>query len=101
MATNSQKRRTFEDEIAHRAGLSPGYVAIDMPSVKLLLSEPRMAQVDIKIIGDDGKIRWLREHTPIAEALRIRQVSQSAVYVMTLNSHRKIVSDLVERHLLN
>jgi len=79
MATNSQKRRTFEDEIAHRAGLSPGYVAIDMPSVKLLLSEPRMAQVDIKIIGDDGKIRWLREHTPIAEALRIRQVSQSAV----------------------
>ena len=57
------------------AGLSPGYVFIDMPSVKLLLSEPRMSKVDIKIVGDDGKIRWFREHTPIAEALRNRQVS--------------------------
>tara|TARA_B100001142_G_scaffold54839_1_gene53254 strand:+ start:20555 stop:21874 length:1320 start_codon:yes stop_codon:yes gene_type:complete len=101
MAKDSAKRRIFEDDIAHRAGLSPGYVSIDMPSVKLLLSEPRMSQVDIKIIGDDGKIRWLKEHTPIADALRNRQVSQSAVYVMTVPSHKEVVSNLIERHLFN
>ena len=101
MANDSSKRRIFEDDIAHRAGLSPGYVFIDMPSVKLLLSEPRMSKVDIKIVGDDGKIRWFREHTPIAEALRNRQVSQSAVYVMTIPSHKEIVSNLIERHLFN
>ncbi|MAS01133.1 MAG: metal-dependent phosphohydrolase [Euryarchaeota archaeon] len=101
MANDSSKRRVFEDDIAHRAGLSPGYVSIDMPSVKLLLSEPRMSKVDIKIVGDDGKIRWFREHTPIAEALRNRQVSQSAVYVMTIPSHKEIVSNLIESHLFN
>jgi len=100
MSQNSSKRHIFEDDIANRAGLLPGYVLIDMPSAKLLLSEPRMSQVDIKIVGDDGKTRWLREHTPIAEALRNRQVSQAAVYVMTLSSHKKIVSELIKRHLL-
>jgi len=101
MANDSIKRRAFEDDIAHRAGLAPGYVSIDVPSVKLLLSEPRMSQVDIKIIGEDGKVRWLREHTPIAEALRNRQVSQSAVYVMTTPSHKEIVSSLIDRYLFN
>ncbi len=101
MSQNSSKRRSFEDEIASRAGLMPGYVIIDMPNVKLLLSEPRMAKVDIKIIGEDGKIRWLREHTPIADALRSRHVSQSAVYVMTLPSHMSKVSSLIKNHLLN
>jgi len=73
--------------------------AVDVPSVKLLLSEPRMAAVDIRIIGDDSRTRWLRDHTPIAEALRKRQVSQAAVYVMTLPGHEKNVARLAERHL--
>ena len=47
------------------------------------------------------KYAGLGEHTPIAEALRNRQVSQSAVYVMTIPSHKEIVSNLIERHLFN
>ncbi|MEE3201059.1 MAG: HD domain-containing protein [Candidatus Thermoplasmatota archaeon] len=99
IATSSEKRREIEDDLAHRAGLQPGYVAIDVPSVKLLLSEPRMAAVDIRIIGDDGRTRRFSEHTPIAEALRKRQVSQAVVYVMTLPGHQKNVAKLAERHL--
>ena len=87
IAKNSQLRRELEDDIAYRSGLEPGYVAIDVPSVKLL-SEPRMTQVDVKVIGKDGKTRWLREMTPMAEALRKRQVSQDAVYVMTFARKR-------------
>ena len=54
----------MEDDIAFRSGLEPGYVAIDVPSVKLLLSEPRMAQVDVKVVGDDGTVSYthLRAH---------------------------------------
>jgi hypothetical protein len=74
-------------------------VAIDVPNIKLLLAEPRMSQVDIRIIGDDGRTRWLREHTPIAEALRNRQVSQAVFYVMTLpgfeDKVRKVSEDLL------
>ena len=99
IATSSEKRREIEDDLAHRAGLELGYVAIDVPSVKLLLSEPRMAAVDVRIIGDDGRTRRFSEHTPIAEALRKRQVSQAVVYVMTLPGHQKNVAKLAERHL--
>ena len=92
-------RREIEDEIAFRAGLEPGYVAIDVPSAKLLLSEPRMAQVDVKIVGVDGKTRWLKEVTPMAEALRKRQVSQEAVYVMTLSGNEKRVAEIANQIL--
>jgi len=99
LASDSDKRRDFEDQIARRAGLDAGYVAIDVPNIKLLLAEPRMSQVDIRIIGDDGRTRWLREHTPIAEALRNRQVSQAVFYVMTLpgfeDKVRKVSEDLL------
>ena len=101
LASNSAKRIELEDEIAKRAGLDEGYVAIDVPSVKLLLSEPRMSQVDIRIIGDDGKTRWFKDHTPIAEALRKRQVSQEVVYVMTLPGYEKIVSRLADEYIFS
>jgi HD superfamily phosphohydrolase len=101
LASNSSGRIELEDEIAKRAGLEEGYVAIDVPSVKLLLSEPRMSQVDIRIIGDDGKTRWFKDHTPIAEALRNRQVSQEVVYIMTLPGYEKIVARLAEEHIFS
>ena len=96
LASNSKKRIDLEDEIARRAGLEPGYVAIDVPNIKLLLSEPRMSQVDIRIIGDDGRTRWFREHTPLAEALRKRQVSQAVFYVMTIPGSEGKVSQISE-----
>ncbi|PXY70901.1 MAG: metal-dependent phosphohydrolase [Methanobacteriota archaeon] len=97
LATDSEIRRGIEDEIAGRSRVPEGFVAIDVPSVKLLLSEPRMTQVDVKIVGKDGRIRWLQEHTPIAEALRTRQVSQAAMFVMTLPSHAQAVAEVAER----
>jgi len=96
LASDSKKRMDFEDEIARRSGLEPGYVAIDVPNIKLLLSEPRMSQVDIRIIGDDGRTRWFREHTPLAEALRKRQVSQAVFYVMTIPGFESKVSQVSE-----
>ncbi len=97
LATDSDLRRGIEDEIAGRANVPLGFVAIDVPSVKLLLSEPRMAAVDVKIVGKDGKTRWFKDHTPIAEALRTRQVSQAAMFVMTLPSHAEAVAEVAER----
>ena len=96
LASDSKKRIEFEDEIARRSGLEPGYVAIDVPNIKLLLSEPRMSQVDIRIIGDDGRTRWFRDHTPLAEALRKRQVSQAVFYVMTVSGFEDKVSQISE-----
>ena len=97
LATNSDERIQVEDEIARRSGLEAGYVCIDVPSIKLLLSEPRMAAVDVRIIGKDGRTRWFREHTPVADALRKRQVSQNAMSVITLDGYEETVSNIAER----
>ena len=97
LATHSEDRIQIEDQIAQRAGLDPGYVAIDVPSVKLLLSEPRMAAVDVRVVGKDGRTRWFKEHTPIADALRKRQVSQNAMSVITLPEAVKDVATIAER----
>jgi HD superfamily phosphohydrolase len=99
IATDSQRRRALEDEIASRAKIDSGYVCIDVPSVKLLLSEPRMADVDIRVRGEDGRYRWFKEHTPMADALRTRQVSQAALYVTTLPSAVERVGKIAERLL--
>ena len=101
IAQDGHKRRQLEDEIASRAKIPEGYVSIDVPSLKLLLSEPRMAQVDIRIEGEDGKYRWFKEHTPLADALRTRQVSQAVMYVTTLPGHTDKVSKIAERLIFN
>ena len=53
--------------------------------------------VDVRIIGKDGRTRWFREHTPVADALRKRQVSQNAMSVITLNGYEEVVSNIAER----
>ena len=60
-----------------------------------------MSQVDVRIVGDDGKTRWLREMTPMADALKKRQVSQDVVYVMTVPCSEKKVAEIAERHLFS
>ena len=101
IATDSKRKRALEDEIAARANIPEGYVCIDVPSVKLLLSEPRMADVDIRVCGEDGRYRWFKEHTPMADALRTRQVSQAALYIMTLPSATESVANIAQRLIFN
>ncbi len=81
-----------ESAIARRVGAKPHQIAIDVPSVKLLLSEPRMAQIDVRVAGDDDQVRWLKEHTPVADALKHRQVSQAACSVICAPSLRADVA---------
>ena len=97
LASNSNYRREVEKRLAERSGLTEGHVAIDVPSVKLLLSEPRMAQVDIRVLGDDNQVRWFKEHTTLADALRNRQVSQAACYIMTTPGNEEVVSSIAKR----
>ena len=60
-----------------------------------------MDAVDIRIIGDDGRTRKMSEHTPIADALKKRQVSQAVVYDMTLSGHQEKVAKLAESYLFS
>jgi len=73
-------RRRMEDRIAARAGLEPGQVIIDVPLPELLLSEPRIAQVDVPIL-DDGVAKPFSKVSPLGRALQMRQVVDWVVMV--------------------
>ena len=81
--------------------MDPGYVAIDVPQAKVLLGEDRIEMVNVKIIGDDGRTRRFQDHTPIADALGKRQVSQDALYVMTVPGMERKVAEIAKRHLFS
>ena len=57
----------LENEIAERVGLEDGYIIIDIPGKDIMLSEPRIRKVDIKIL-DGEKIKPLSYYTPLANA---------------------------------
>jgi len=82
----------LEDKIGKR-----GYVIVDIPGKDIMLSEPRLKKVDIKII-DNGEIRPLKEYTPIATALKEREVTW-AVMVCTPEKYREEINKYAEKLL--
>ncbi len=82
----------IEEEIAKKVGVDDGYVIVDVPGKDILLSEPRIRKVDIKII-DDGKIRNLGELTPIANALQMRGITDWAIMVSCPEEYRSEVEN--------
>jgi hypothetical protein len=74
------KRRKAEDAICRRAGIEEGRVLIDVPAPELLLSEPRIAAVDIDVVDEDRLVPF-RKSSPLSRALQLREVSDWVVMV--------------------
>ena len=92
------KRRRAEDAICKRAGVPLGRAVVDIPLPELLISEPRIAMTDVKIL-DDGKVRYFRTVSPLGRALQLRQVSDWVVMVAADPRHRAAVAKAAERVL--
>ena len=73
-------RRRVEDRIARRAGVRPGQVIVDVPLPELLVSEPRLAKVDLMIL-DDGVAKPFSRVSTLGRALQIRQTVDWVVMV--------------------
>lgn len=69
-----KRRRAVEDSIADRANAKRGEVILDMPRPELLVTEPRMNQLDVKIL-DGKKVRPLRRLSGLSKTLQRREVS--------------------------
>ncbi len=92
------KRRRAEDAICKRAGISPGRTIVDIPLPELLISEPRIAMTDVKVL-DEGKVRYFRKVSPLGRALQARDVSDWAVMVAGDPRYRKEIGRAAERVL--
>ncbi len=87
---------SIEKEIAERVGLDEGYIIVDIPGKDIMLSEPRIRKVDIKIY-DDGKIKPLSDYTPLANALQMRGITEWAIMVCCPEEYKERVAKEAEK----
>ncbi len=90
--------KEMEKEIAEKTGVQEGYVIVDVPGKDILLSEPRIRKIDIKII-DNGKAKPLSDFTPLANALQMRGITDWAIMVCCPEEHKEKVAKYAEKIL--
>ncbi|MEM3396085.1 MAG: HD domain-containing protein [Thermoplasmata archaeon] len=93
-----RKRKEAEERIARMSNAGNGNVIIDIPIPELLLSEPRIDKTEVKVVAENGAT-MLSKLSPLAEALRIRNVVDWVVMVSCHPKYRKDVEKVVERGL--
>ncbi|MFQ6012794.1 MAG: HD domain-containing protein [Thermoplasmata archaeon] len=81
-----ERRRQAEEAMCARLGLPPGKVIIDIPAPEILLTEPRLSQVDLGVV-EDGRVRPFGKVSPLARALRLREAVDWAVMVAADPAH--------------
>jgi hypothetical protein len=90
----------MEDRIAAAAGLPEGHVIVDVPGRDILLSEPRMARMDVpvRVNGDTVPLHIL---TPLIDALKRREITEWAVMVCCPEKYRAEVARAAEKILFS
>lgn len=92
-------RRNKEEEFEEKLGIPKGHIIIDAPTRELHLSEPRIVQTDIIIVDEDGKHRKLEDLTPIADAVKMREIPDWVVMIVTDEKYRSLVAENAEKIL--
>ncbi|MBU2565603.1 MAG: HD domain-containing protein, partial [Candidatus Thermoplasmatota archaeon] len=94
----TEERRKKEKEICSRIGAPDGYVVIDTPGREILLSEPRLNSIEVKIV-EDGKISPFSKHSSLAKGVRNRRIVEWGVMVSAhpdwVESASKIAEDVL------
>jgi len=89
--TRKVKERKIEEEL----NIPPGHIIIDVPNRELHQAEPRIHQTDIMIV-DENKMKALDEFTPVANALRSRDIPDWMIMIITDEKFRDVVSKHAE-----
>ena len=89
-----EKEREFEEEL----NIPSGHLIIDVPSYELLKAEPRIKQTDFPIVDQD-KIKKLNDFTPVAEAIKLRDIPDWVLMIVTDEKYKEIVSKNAENIL--
>jgi hypothetical protein len=92
--------RRVEDSICDRAGAPRGSAMIDLPHPDLLLSEPRIAKADVRVLTARGA-KTFSSQTPFGRAIRERQVSNWILMVAADRRHLAGIQKVAERAIFS
>lgn len=93
-------RREKEQELEESLSIPAGHIIIDVPYQELRQAEPRIDQTDILIV-DENKLKTLDEFTPVAGAIRSKEIPDWIIMIVTDEKYRNVVSEKVEKILFN
>jgi len=88
--------RKIEDEVAFESGAPEGYVLIDLPLEELPFTEPRLANLDVKL-EKNGKIDYLNNVSGIVKSLRTRKPIDYSMMVISEKSYVENVKNVLKR----
>ncbi len=94
--TDPGRRLRVEDTICRRAGIPAGKVIVDIPAPELLVTEPRISKVDLKV-WEEGRVAPFRKVSSLAKALHIRETVDWALMVACDPRHTSGVQDAAPR----
>ena len=97
---NNKIKKEKEQEIEEKLNIPRGHIIIDIPYQELHKAEPRIDQTDIQII-DGNEIKTLDDFTPVANAVRSRNIPDWCIMIITDEKYRKNVSVNAEKILFN
>lgn len=97
---NSKNRRQKEHELEDTLNIPAGHIIIDVPYQELHLSEPRIDKTNIMIF-DENKMKTLDEFTPIAKAIRSRNITDWSIMIITDDRYREIVLEKASKIVFN
>ena len=95
---DAKLRNEKEREIEETLKIPRGHIIIDVPYRELHQSEPRIDQTNIQIIDGD-LIKALDDFTPVASAVRSRNIPDWKIMIISDEKHREIVSQNAEKIL--
>ncbi|HII60746.1 TPA: HD domain-containing protein [Pyrococcus horikoshii] len=81
---SQKKRKKIESELAEIVGAREGEVMVELSIPELILSEPRLKQVEVNVLLSGGKVEPIGKVTPLASAIKRRQTPRWILLVATL-----------------
>jgi HD superfamily phosphohydrolase len=97
---NLNYKKKKEQELEKVLDIPSGYVIIDVPYQELHQAEPRIDHTDINIIDEDG-VRDIDDFTPVAKAIKSRQIPDWIAMIVTEEKYRNIISNKAEEILFS
>jgi HD superfamily phosphohydrolase len=91
-------RRSKEQEIEEKLNIPSGHIIIDVPDRELHQAEPRIHQTNIMIVDKD-EMKTVDEFTPVANAIRSRDIPDWMIMIITDGKFRDVVSKHAEELL--
>lgn len=93
-------KREKEIEIENKLSIPTGHVIIDIPHNEISKTEPRLNNMNIKIL-ENNKQKIVDDFTPITKAIRSKKIPDWSIMIITDDRYRDIVQKKAEKIIFN